>query len=63
MAQMRLQFLDDKLKSQLEGLAAEVDLSLNMLVNVILSAHFNPEDRKSFQLMLDLAEMKRAQAV
>jgi hypothetical protein len=59
-AEMRLQFNDSELKGKLEDLAAEVELSLNALANMILAAPFSEGDRKKLQLLLDIAEFKRS---
>lgn len=61
--EMRLQFKDPALKINLEDLAADVELSLNALVNVILAASFSDSDRKKLQLLLDIAEFKRSVAL
>jgi hypothetical protein len=56
---MRVEFLDDKLKKKLVDFAGDVDLSLNMLVNKILSAQFSDQERKSVQLLHELRELKQ----
>lgn len=58
-AEMRLRFNDDEIKQKLVNLAFDLDISLNQLVNMILSAHFSVRDRNQLQLSLDLLAFKR----
>jgi hypothetical protein len=53
---MRVTFYDDDLKGNLEKLATGLDISLNRLVNFILSAEFSEKDKKSLQLLKNLIE-------
>jgi hypothetical protein len=54
--EMRVTFYDDDLKGKLEKLATDLDMSLNRLVNFILSAEFSEKDKNSFQLLKNLIE-------
>lgn len=52
--EMRLQFSDNELKDKLDLLASELDISLNLLVNMILKAHFNEADKDRMDFMIEL---------
>jgi hypothetical protein len=54
--EMRVTFYDDDLKGKLEKLATDLDMSLNRLVNFILSAEFSEKDKNSLQLLKNLIE-------
>lgn len=56
---MRLQFNQENVKTQLEKLAVDLEVSLNQLVNMICAAEISEIDRKSFQLHKDIAEYKK----
>lgn len=62
-AEMRLQFNDPSMKLKLETMAAECEISLNALVNMIVAAQFSEPDRKKLQLLVDIAEFKRSIAL
>lgn len=57
---MRLRFNESETKKELESLAAEMEISLNKLVNLILMAHFSDKHKKTLNLMLDILDFKRA---
>jgi hypothetical protein len=57
--EMRVTFYDNDLKGKLDELAAELDFSLNQLVNSILSAHFSEKEKQSLQLMENILENNR----
>ncbi|MDU1848463.1 MAG: hypothetical protein E6778_23405 [Niallia nealsonii] len=63
MSEMRLQFEDDEMKNKLIDLAKDLGLSLNALVNKILSARFSDKDSKYLQLMIEIAEFKKVNNV
>lgn len=56
---MRLRFDDVDLKVKLQSLAADAEISLNQLVNLILTAQFDAKVRKSFDMLLQLVAVKR----
>lgn len=58
-AEMRLRFDDANLKVKLQEIAADSEISLNQLVNKILSAKFDIKEHLELSLLLELVEVKR----
>jgi hypothetical protein len=58
-ADMRLVFNDPLLKDKLQALAADLDISLNQLVNWILTGYFTQKEKKALELASDLLDMKK----
>lgn len=59
MEQMKLRFDDDALKEKLQSLANDMELSLNRLVLKILNSQFDETEKKSLNLLMELAQFKR----
>lgn len=56
--EMRLVFENPYLKSNLEDLANNMEISLNSLVNMICAAEFYEDDKKTFELFKELNILK-----
>lgn len=59
--EMRLQFENPDLKSKLEDLAKQLDVSLNHLVNMICAAEFSEQDKKVFELFKGISSLKEVE--
>ena len=61
--EMRLVFSEPDVKKELIILAADMEISLNKLVDLIVSAHVSPKHKKILELMLDVVEIKNLKIV